>query len=162
MHHRLVGGASLKYNLTRDQLPAEVLQKYLRERKYQAKQKNIIERDEQIVKFYEELRDWSDSLSSGLFYYQSLTSASKYFNKNSYTSIGIYKLIGNNLVIPLNFEIKVLNMIRPLPLTPQLALPDLHSSPGQISPGEHSPRTSELSDLSGYFYRAYITGKDKP
>ena len=47
--------ASRKYNLTWDQVTAEVLQKYLRERKYQAKKKNIIEREEQIVEFYKEL-----------------------------------------------------------------------------------------------------------
>ena len=43
--------------LTWDQVTAEVLQKYLRERKYYPKQKNIIEREEQIVELYEELRD---------------------------------------------------------------------------------------------------------
>ena len=57
MHHHAVDPASLKYNLTRDQVTAEVLRKYLRERKYQAKGKNIIERNEQIVELYEELRD---------------------------------------------------------------------------------------------------------
>ena len=46
---------SEKYELTWDQVTAEVLQKYLRERKIQAKKKNIIEREEQIVEYYEEL-----------------------------------------------------------------------------------------------------------
>ena len=55
-HDSAAKKASEKYNLTRDQVPAEVLQKYLRERKYQSKQKNIIEREEQIVEIYEELR----------------------------------------------------------------------------------------------------------
>ena len=49
MHDRLVGKASLKYKLTRDQVTAEVLQKYLRERKVPSKKKNVIEREEQIV-----------------------------------------------------------------------------------------------------------------
>ena len=57
MHRHAAINASRKYNLTWDQVTAEVLQKYLRERKYQSKQKNVIERDEQIVEFYEELRD---------------------------------------------------------------------------------------------------------
>ena len=48
--------ASEKYNLTRDQVTAEVLQKYLRERKSYSKKK-MIEREEQIVEIYEELRD---------------------------------------------------------------------------------------------------------
>ena len=56
-HDHAAVKASKKYNLTRDQVTAEVLQKYLRERKYQSKGKNIIEREEQIVEFYEELRD---------------------------------------------------------------------------------------------------------
>ena len=56
MHPKAATGASLKYNLTWDQVTAEVLQKYLREREYQSRRKNIIERDEQIVEFYEELR----------------------------------------------------------------------------------------------------------
>ena len=56
-HKNAADKASKKYNLTWDQVTAEVLQKYLRERKYQSKGKNIIERDEQIVEFYEEFRD---------------------------------------------------------------------------------------------------------
>ena len=56
-HHIAASKASKKYNLTRDQVPAEVVQKYLRERNYYQKQKNVIEREEQIVEFYEELRD---------------------------------------------------------------------------------------------------------
>ena len=56
-HYIAAVGASKKYNLTWDQLTAEVLQKYLRERKYQSKRNDVIEREEQIVKFYEELRD---------------------------------------------------------------------------------------------------------
>ena len=55
-HRNAAVKASEKYNLTWDQVTAEVLQKYLRERKYQSKGKNIIEREEQIVEFYEELR----------------------------------------------------------------------------------------------------------
>ena len=55
VHNGLIGNASKKYNLTWDQVTAEVLQKYLRERKYQSKGKNIIEREEQIVEFYEKL-----------------------------------------------------------------------------------------------------------
>ena len=54
MHNSLVGKASEKYNQSWDQVTAEVLQKYLRERKIQAKGKNVIEREEQIVEFYEE------------------------------------------------------------------------------------------------------------
>ena len=57
MHRRAATGASRKYNLTWDQVTAKVLQKYLREREYQSKQKNVIEREKQIVEFYEELRD---------------------------------------------------------------------------------------------------------
>ena len=56
-HNTTAKKASEKYNLTRDQVTAEVIQKYLRERNYQSKRKNVIERDEQIVEFYEELRD---------------------------------------------------------------------------------------------------------
>ena len=52
-----VGGATRKYNLTRDQVTAEVIQKYLRERNYQAKRKNVIEREEKIVELYEELNE---------------------------------------------------------------------------------------------------------
>ena len=54
MHDGAVTGASKKYNLTWDQVTAEVLQKYLRERKLLAKGKNIIEREEKIVEIYEE------------------------------------------------------------------------------------------------------------
>ena len=57
MHDKPAVEASRKYNLTRDQVTAEVVQKYLRERKYQSKGKDVIEREEQIVEFYEELRD---------------------------------------------------------------------------------------------------------
>ena len=56
MHYHAAKKASKKYNLTWDQVTAEVCQKYLREREYQAKQKNVIEREEQIVEFYEELK----------------------------------------------------------------------------------------------------------
>ena len=55
VHRNTAMMASKKYELTRDQVTAEVLQKYLRERKIQAKGKNVIEREEQIVEFYEEL-----------------------------------------------------------------------------------------------------------
>ena len=55
MHNSAASHASEKYNLTSDQVTADVLQKYLRERNYQAKRKNIIEREEQILEFYEEL-----------------------------------------------------------------------------------------------------------
>ena len=56
VHYKAAVGASKKYNLTRDQVTAEVLQKYLRERKNQPKRKNVIEREEQIVEFYKELK----------------------------------------------------------------------------------------------------------
>ena len=56
VHNSLVGKASRKYNLTTDQVTAEVLQKYLKERKSYSKKK-MIEREEQIVEIYEELRD---------------------------------------------------------------------------------------------------------
>ena len=56
VHHYAAKGASKKYQMTRDQVTAEVLQKYLRERKILAKYKNVIEREEQIVEFYEELK----------------------------------------------------------------------------------------------------------
>ena len=45
-----------KYNLTRDQVTVLVLQKYLREKKIQSRGKHVIERQEQIVEIYEELR----------------------------------------------------------------------------------------------------------
>ena len=54
VHDSAAVKASEKYDLTRDQVTAEVLQKYLREREYRAKFKNIIKREEQIVEFYEE------------------------------------------------------------------------------------------------------------
>ena len=66
-HHHAADGASEKYNLTWDQVTAEVIQKYLREIETRSKQKNVIEREEQIVEIYEELRDWSDSPTSGCF-----------------------------------------------------------------------------------------------
>ena len=47
--------ASEKYNLTWDQLPAEVLQKYLRESVSRSKKKDVIQREEQILEYYEEL-----------------------------------------------------------------------------------------------------------
>ena len=56
LHDHAATEASRKYELTRDQVTAEVCQKYLREREYQAKGKNTIEREEQIVEFYEELK----------------------------------------------------------------------------------------------------------
>ena len=56
VHNHAAINASRKYELTRDQVTAEVLQKYLREREYRAKRKNVIEREEQIVEFYEELK----------------------------------------------------------------------------------------------------------
>ena len=58
MHNSAAKRASEKYDLTKDQVTAEaeVCQKYLREREYQAKQKNVIEREEQIMEFYEELK----------------------------------------------------------------------------------------------------------
>lgn len=62
-HHHAADGASEKYNLTWDQVTAEVIQKYLRERRSYSKRKNIIKRENQIVKFYKELRDWSNSLT---------------------------------------------------------------------------------------------------
>ena len=80
--------ASPKYNLTRDQVTAEVLQKYLRERKYQAKRKNIIEREEQIVEFYEELKrkKWFFIMNT-IQPYHSLISANIFLNKASFNSI---------------------------------------------------------------------------
>ena len=56
MHNIAAKKASEKYNLTWDQVTAEVLQKYLREREPRSKRKDVIERDEQIVEFYEELQ----------------------------------------------------------------------------------------------------------
>ena len=56
VHYNLAQNASKKYNLTRDQVTAEVLQKYLRETKIRSRGKNYIEREEQIVEIYEELR----------------------------------------------------------------------------------------------------------
>ena len=56
MYDRAATHTLEKYNLTRDQVTAEDIQKYLRERNYYPKRKNDIEREEQIVEFYEELR----------------------------------------------------------------------------------------------------------
>ena len=56
MHNHAAVKASEKYNLTRDQVTAEVVQNNLRERKILAKGKNVIEREEQIVEIYEELK----------------------------------------------------------------------------------------------------------
>ena len=56
MHNMEAQKASRKYNLTRDQVTAEVCQKYLRERKIQAKYKKIIEKEEKIVEIYEEFK----------------------------------------------------------------------------------------------------------
>ena len=56
VHNIAAKKASEKYNLTWDQVTAEVLQKYLREREPRSRGKNIIAREEQIVKFYEELK----------------------------------------------------------------------------------------------------------
>ena len=57
MHDNPAREAAKKYNLRTDQVTAEVLQKYLREREYRAKFKNIIEKEEQIVEFYEKLNN---------------------------------------------------------------------------------------------------------
>ena len=77
---KAASGASKKYNLTRDQVTAEVCQKYLRERMIQAKQKNVIKREEQIVELYEEFkrRKWLFTIS---LFYKSLTSANA-LNRN--------------------------------------------------------------------------------
>ena len=65
VHTSAAIGASKKYNLTWDQVTAEVCQKYLREREYQAKQKDVIEREEQIVELYEDFkrRKWLFTIS---------------------------------------------------------------------------------------------------
>ena len=54
MQDRAAVKASLKYNLTRDRITAEVIQKYLRERVSRSKKKDVKEREEQIVEFYDE------------------------------------------------------------------------------------------------------------
>merc|ERR1739844_560545 len=49
VHRKVAVGASKKYNLTWDQVPAEVVQKYLREREPRSKKKKTIEREKQVV-----------------------------------------------------------------------------------------------------------------
>ena len=65
VHRNAASKASRKYELTWDQVTAEVCQKYLRERKILAKGKNVIEREEQIVELYEEFkrRKWLFTIS---------------------------------------------------------------------------------------------------
>ena len=65
VHRQAAIKASEKYELTWDQATAEVLQKYLRERKILAKGKNVIEREVQIVELYEEFkrRKWLFTIS---------------------------------------------------------------------------------------------------
>ena len=74
MHGSAAQRASEKYELSQDQVNAEVLQKYLRERKILAKGKNVIEREEQIVEIYEKLKRLKWFFTISLFY-KSLTSA---------------------------------------------------------------------------------------